>query len=148
MKNIEALIFTDLHLNDINKEDCLSFIDKVLDYAKINKVPRIIFMGDMVDVRRGPSSVSLLSIQKIFEKISVNFKDKFDYIPGNHDKFIEDSEDSYLELFTHYCPNLHKKLEIISSEKYSYLFFTNDSAALIALEKEIEQSHKKNLMVC
>lgn len=31
--------------------------------------------------------------------------------------------------------------------KYSYLFFTNDGKALMALEEEIEQSHRRNSMI-
>ena len=123
-KNIEAILFTDLHLNDINKDICLSFIDRLLKYAEEKQVPQIIFMGDIIDVRRGPSSVSLLAIQKIFQKISEKFQYDFNYFPGNHDKFIEDSEDSYLELFTHYCPHLCRDIEYIQTEgKYDYIFF-------------------------
>lgn len=124
MKNIEALIFTDLHLNDINKDICLSFIDRLLKYAEEKQISQIIFMGDMIDVRRGPSSVSLLAIQEIFKKISEKFQYNFNYFPGNHDKFIEDSKDSYLELFIHYCPHLYKDIDYIQTKgKYDYVFF-------------------------
>lgn len=125
MKNIEALIFTDLHLNDINKDICLSFIDRLIQYVKEKDIPRIIFMGDMVDVRKGPSEVSLRAIQNIFYKFSVaNLEYKLEYFPGNHDKFIEDGESSYLELFVHYCPHLHRDIECFKTEgKYDYVFF-------------------------
>lgn len=124
MKNIEALIFTDLHLNDINKELCLSFIDKLIKYAKDKQVPYIIFMGDMVDVRRGPSEVSLNAIYNIFYKFSNSgLKDNLKYFPGNHDKFIEEGESSYLELFVHLCPHLYRNIEVIEGKNYNYLFF-------------------------
>lgn len=128
MKNIEALIFTDLHLNDINKDNCLSFIDNIIKYVndlkKKQKDIRIIFLGDMVDVRKGPSETSLNAIYNIFSKFANNdLKFQLEYFPGNHDKFIEDGESSYLELFSHLCPNLYRNISLVKGIKYNYLFF-------------------------
>lgn len=124
-KNIEALLFTDLHLNDVNKETCLSFIDKLIQYVKEKDIPRIIFIGDMVDVRKGPSETSLSAIYNIFQKFSdAGLEYKLEYIPGNHDKFIEDGQSSYLELFVHLCPHLHRDIEYYQTDgKYDYAFF-------------------------
>lgn len=129
-KNIEAILFTDLHLNDVNKDICLSFIDRLIKYG-CNKFkdkkdhPKFFFLGDMVDVRKGPSEVSLSAIYNIFRKFSdAGLEYDLDYIPGNHDKFIEDGESSYLELFVHLCPHLYRDIEYVETEgKYDYVFF-------------------------
>lgn len=63
---------------------------------------------------------------------------------NDYDNKIKD----YLQKSLIYLKTSFPKADEELFVKYSYLFFTNDSAALIALEKEIEQSHKKNLMVC
>ena len=102
MKNIEALIFTDLHLNDISKDVCISFINKLINYVKEKDIPYIIFMGDLVDIRQGPTETSLSAISNIFLRIkNANLEKIFYFFPGNHDKYIEDGESSYLELFTY-----------------------------------------------
>lgn len=145
MKNIEALIFTDLHLNDLNKDICLSFIDRVIEYIKDKQIPYIVCMGDIVDVRRGPSEVSLRAISNIFQKIyNAKLSNNFYYFPGNHDKFIEDGESSYLELFIHFCPNLYRNVTIVSSSKYNYCFFPYFEGKYLEIALENLQNLKLN----
>ena len=119
-KNIEALIFTDLHLNAINKDICLNFFDKLISFAKEKNIENIFFLGDFTDNRKGLDLITISTILSIFKKIKESNLE-FYLIPGNHDKFIVSNEESYLEIckYNHLFENIYLK----SIGSFDYIFF-------------------------
>lgn len=104
-KKIEALLFTDLHINDLNINICNSFLNHLCNYIEKNEVPKIFFLGDFFDNRKGLSDVVLTFGIEFMEKLS-QFSIPIYMIPGNHDKFIEDSYGSYLKIFPYIKDNI------------------------------------------
>lgn len=119
MKKEVAYLFTDLHLNLLNKDICLDFINFFSSQIKKN-IP-IFFLGDFFDSRSGQSEPVSTTAKQIFKILNKN--NKVYYIDGNHDKYIETSFNSYLTTFTPEIINLFSKVSFIKNEKYEYFFF-------------------------
>lgn len=126
MKN---LIFTDLHIADTNIDICKEFLNSLLKYLKENNdIKNIFFLGDLYDYKKGPSEIvltySLLFINKLLENTNQHIH--IYLIPGNHDKYIADGLESYLNILIALDKKrLHilKDLYLLEEQKYNYLFF-------------------------
>ena len=125
MKN---LIFTDLHIADTNIDTCKEFLSSLLKYLKENSIENIFFLGDLYDYKKGPSEVvltySLLFINELLKNTNPN--QHIYLIPGNHDKYIADGLESYLNILIALDKKrLHilKDLFILKGQKCNYLFF-------------------------
>lgn len=120
-KDIVALMFTDLHLNAMNKDICLKFFDKLISFAKEKNVDDIFFLGDFTDNRKGLDLITIQTVLLIFEKIKKSNID-FYLIPGNHDKFIVSNEESYLDIckYDHLFKNICR-INFINN--FDYVFF-------------------------
>lgn len=125
---MKSLIFTDLHIADTNIDICKEFLISLLKYLKENSIENIFFLGDLYDYKKGPSEVvltySLLFINELLKNTNPN--QHIYLIPGNHDKYIADGLESYLNILIALDKKrLHilKDLFILKGQKYNYLFF-------------------------
>ena len=119
-KSIEALMFTDLHLNAMNKDICVDFFNKLMLFAKQKDVKNIFFLGDFTDNRKGldePTITTTLNLFKIIKESNINIY----LIPGNHDKFVVSGESSYLDICKYNY--LFKNVGICSVGNFDYAFF-------------------------
>ena len=97
---MKSLLFTDLHLSDINISICNDFIDTIINYFRENKdIHNLFFLGDFFDNRKGLSQDVLLTSKKIINRLKEIPKLNIIFIPGNHDKYNPLLKDSYLEIF-------------------------------------------------
>lgn len=124
MKNlpIESFLFTDLHLNSFNKEICLDFIQFLKSHVLKKKPPLLIFIGDFFDFRKGLDEPTLSIAKLIFKEINSWGIPNY-WIPGNHDKFIQIYERSYLDVYEEYTTNVFKKVSHLTINDINYFFF-------------------------
>ena len=113
MKKPIAIIFNDVHLKSGNEDAVLSSIRHMIEVANEKKIKRFIFAGDLFDSRSFQRLKVLNTFDTILSETSVAGIE-MDYIPGNHDKSIYSSYDSFLDVYYHY-PNftLHRDISDI-----------------------------------
>lgn len=123
-KEVLAYIFTDLHLNDVNKEVCIKFIDKMIEGFKKDNPTFIIFVGDLYDIRAGLTDVTLKYGKEIFKKIKNLGRHNY-WVVGNHDKFIQTSENNYLKVYEEFTTEVYSEVGGFSIPDWnkSFLFF-------------------------
>lgn len=110
MKKPVAIIFNDTHLKTGNEVDIELSVDHMLEYAVENSIDTLIFAGDLFDSRSFQRQELLLTLGRILKK--VHEKNLLLYMfPGNHDKTVYSSFDSFLEPYKHY-PNVIFNREI------------------------------------
>jgi len=141
MKKPIAIIFNDAHLKPGNEEAVLSSVKHMIEVANEKGIKKFIFAGDLFDSRSFQRQSILLTLSKILRLFSLNGIESY-FIPGNHDKTIYASHDSFLDIFEHY-PNFNSytSLSIIDIEGVSITmlpFFSDDM--LIPMLKEAEPS--------
>jgi exonuclease SbcD len=112
MKKQIALFCNDLHLKEDNIEQIKLNIKELIDYSVKNNTNRIFLAGDIFDSRISQR-----------QKVLNSFLDCLDYcrekkktiiaIPGNHDKTIYESEDSFLDPYKE-----HPSLRLIKNYEY------------------------------
>jgi exonuclease SbcD len=129
MKKPVAIIFNDVHLKTGNEKDVEEAFDYMIQYAKENKITNLIFAGDLFDSRSFQRQEVLQTLDRMLIKIH-EAKLWLDWFPGNHDKTIYASYDSFLDVYKHY-PNTRFHREIsdieIGSLKITLLpFFSDD----------------------
>ena len=122
MKKEVGILFTDLHLNDLNGEICLSFIEKLKDYIIKNNSKNLFFLGDFFDTRKGLSEPTL-RIAKVIFKILRGTGINIYFLSGNHDKYNQNSLYSYLDTFKRYTTFLAREIEVISDSDIDYFLF-------------------------
>lgn len=120
-----SLLFTDLHLNSYNKDICIKFIDNLISSIKIHKVNNIVFLGDFFDYRKGQDEPTLTCADIIFNKLN-SISIPIYMISGNHDKFIQNSRNSYLNHYNNIYAKIYiydsiKKIKI--NDSINYFFF-------------------------
>jgi exonuclease SbcD len=123
MKN---LIFTDLHIADTNINICNEFLSSLLKYLKENNIENIFFLGDLYDYKKGPSEVVLTYSLLFINELLKNTNQHIYLIPGNHDKYIADGLESYLNILIALDKKrLHilKDLFVLEGQEYDYVFF-------------------------
>ncbi|QIG64928.1 hypothetical protein SJC03_254 [Bacteroides phage SJC03] len=144
-KNILAFLFTDLHLNVLNKEVCLDFINFLIENIKEKKPNSLFFLGDFYDVRKGAEEPTLNISKQIFKKIQeLNIPNV--WIPGNHDKYIQTYEYSYLDVYEEYTTRVVKTVDWITNSHIGYYFFPYFEGKMFEeqLNKLIEISSKQS----
>lgn len=112
-----AVVLTDTHLKTDNLDLVFDIFKQAFEIALELKVDYVMHGGDFFTNRVGQSLQTLLMMRKIlniFKGTSVTLVG----ISGNHDKTAQDSEDSYLDIFSDY-PNfkLIRNYEIIKIGK-------------------------------
>lgn len=123
---MKDLIFTDLHIADTNINICKKFLSSLLKYLKENNIENIFFLGDLYDYRKGPSEVVLTYSLSFINELLKNTNQHIYLIPGNHDKYIADGLESYLNILIALDKKrLHilKDLSVLEGQKYDYVFF-------------------------
>ena len=101
MKEPIAIIFNDAHLKTGNEQDVIKSVKHMLKYAKQQSITDLIFAGDLFDSR----SFQRQSVLQAFDEILriINKAGCTLYIfPGNHDKTVYASYDSFLDVYRHY----------------------------------------------
>ena len=101
MKKPLCIIFNDVHLKTGNEEAVLEAFNYMVTYANIEGIKRFIFAGDLFDSRSFQRLKVLNTFDEMLETLSSNGM-TVDIIPGNHDKSVYKSYDSFLDVFTHY----------------------------------------------
>ena len=129
MKKPIAIIFNDVHLKSGNENAVLKSIRHMIEVAKEKNIKRFIFAGDLFDSR----SFQRLKVLNTFDTILSETSEagiEMDYIPGNHDKSIYVSYDSFLDVYYHYPNfNLHRDISDITIDGIDITllpFFSDD----------------------
>jgi len=137
MKQPLAIIFNDCHLKTGNEQDILDAFDYMLEYARQNIIERVIFAGDLFDSRTFQRQKVLLTLDTMLSKLS-ELNIESDWIPGNHDKSLYNSFDSFLDVFSHH-PNvtLHRSISdiYIDGVEITLLPFFSDDMLIPMLEE-------------
>jgi len=139
MKDKLAIIFNDAHLKTGNEQDVIHSVRHMIKYAVKNEVSDLIFAGDLFDSR----SFQRQSVLQAFDEILrlINKAGLTLYIfPGNHDKTVYASYDSFLDVYRHY-PNVvfNRELSVIKLDQVTITllpFFSDDM--LIPMLEEAE----------
>ena len=139
MKDKLAIIFNDAHLKTGNEQDIIHSVRHMIKYAVKNEVSDLIFAGDLFDSR----SFQRQSVLQAFDEILrlINKAGLTLYIfPGNHDKTVYASYDSFLDVYRHY-PNVvfNRELSVIKLDQVTITllpFFSDDM--LIPMLEEAE----------
>lgn len=137
MKKPLFIIFNDSHLKTGNEKEVENAFNYMVDYAVENKIERLIFAGDMFDSRSFQRQECLQTLRRMLKRI--DSKGLFlDWFPGNHDKTIYASYDSFLDTYEHYpSTRFHRKLSVIEIEgvSISLLPFFSDDMLIPMLEE-------------
>ena len=104
MKKKIAIIFNDVHLKTGNEKDILNAFKDMVDYAVKNDISNLIFAGDLFDSRSYQRQELLLTFDKMLHLLQ-DYDLTLYMFPGNHDKTVYKSYDSFLEPYKHY-PNV------------------------------------------
>ena len=109
------IIWNDVHLKPGNEEAVLKAFYYMLETAEEKGISHLIFAGDLFDSR---TSQRQKVLQTLDEMLNAIYQRGFylDWFPGNHDKTLYASYDSFLDVYKHY-PNctLHTKMTDISA---------------------------------
>lgn len=105
-----AAIFTDIHFglksnSFLHNEDCLNFVDWVIETAKARDCDTCIMMGDWHNNRASINIVTLNYSLKALEKLGKAF-DRVLFIPGNHDLYYRDKRDVQSAEWAKHIPNI------------------------------------------
>jgi len=113
MRKPIAIIFNDAHLKTGNEDDVIKSIKHLLKYANSEGIENLIFAGDLFDSR----AFQRQSVLQAFDDILIMIQKAgctLYIFPGNHDKTIYSSYDSFLDVYRHY-PNVvfNRELSVI-----------------------------------
>lgn len=137
MKEKLAIIFNDAHLKTGNEQDVINSCLHMIEYATSNNIKNLIFAGDLFDSRSFQRQAVLQAFDFILNEIEK--ADLTLYLfPGNHDKTLYESYDSFLDIYKHY-PNVefNRELKVINLDGVSItlLPFFSDNMLIPMLEK-------------
>ena len=101
-------VWNDVHLKTGNEDQILRAFKFMIQKLNDNGITRTIFAGDLFDSR----TFQRLKVLNTFDKMLALANENgihIDCIPGNHDKTLYSSYDSFLDIYSHY-PNftLHR----------------------------------------
>lgn len=136
-----TIMSNDWHISPSTIETVTSVIMQKIDLCKKLGVKQVIVGGDIFQSRQSQP----LSVLKCFENILDEFNKegiKVNAIPGNHDKTNYDSQDSFLDSFTHHpSMRLVKQGVILDMKgvKIRMIPFISDNIFISALNKSFEQ---------
>lgn len=129
MKKPIKVIWNDVHLKTGNEDQILRAVRFMISWCIKNNVSRTIFAGDLFDSRTFQRLKVLKTFDTILDELqSANIT--VDIIPGNHDKTVYASYDSFLEQYRyHPGVNYYKGITELEVDgvKFTYLpFFSDD----------------------
>lgn len=129
MKKPIAIIFNDAHLKTGNEQEVIQSIKHLLKYASVEGITDLIFAGDLFDSRAFQRQSVLQAFDEILRMIQ-EAKCTLYIFPGNHDKTIYASFDSFLDVYRHH-PSVvfNRELSIIELDGISITllpFFADD----------------------
>jgi len=131
MKKALSVIANDLHIKPDNIDSIKDLIEQMIKLAKKEKAEFLCFLGDIFQDRQAQP----LSVLKCFEEVleMINSSGLWVYIiPGNHDKTNYESNNSFLDAFSHNPSNhLFREYGIISDDDsnlhlHFLPFYSND----------------------
>ena len=96
-----AIIFNDAHLKTGNEAEVIHSVKHMLKYAKKENITNLIFAGDLFDSRSFQRQSVLHAFDEILELINKAGCTLYIF-PGNHDKTVYASYDSFLDVYRHY----------------------------------------------
>lgn len=137
MKKPIAIIFNDAHLKTGNEQNVITSVDHMLDYACDNDIRNIIFAGDLFDSRSFQRQDVLQAFDIILNNIH-RAKCTLYLFPGNHDKTVYSSEDSFLDVFRHHpCVKFNRTIKDIEIDgvKITLLPFFSDEVLIPIIEE-------------
>jgi DNA repair exonuclease SbcCD nuclease subunit len=123
-------------LQNGNEDAVLSSVKHMIQVANERDIKRILFAGDLFHSRSFQRQSILLTLDKILNLFNENGI-WADFIPGNHDKTIYASHDSFLDTFRHYPKfKLHSKMTVIAIDdvEITMLPFFSDDMLIPMLE--------------
>lgn len=139
MKKPLAIIFNDAHLKTGNEQDVIKSVKHLLKYAKSEKITKLIFAGDLFDSRSFQRQSVLQALDEILEMIHKAGCTLYIF-PGNHDKTVYASFDSFLDVYRYYpCVKFNRTIENIEIDGVTITllpFFSDDM--LIPMLEESE----------
>lgn len=119
MKKVLSIIFNDVHLKNGNEDEVYKSTIHMVDYAVENKIKNIIFAGDLFDSRTFQRQKVLHTLDKMLDLFHANGLTLY-LFPGNHDKTIYSSADSFLDIYRHHpCVKFNRELKRINIEGIS-----------------------------
>lgn len=153
MRRPIAVVLTDTHKNKNNLDLVYSIFEQAVELAVDLGVKDIIHGGDFFTNRIGQNLQTLIYMKKILDLVKYN-RLRLHAIPGNHDKTDQDSEESYLDIFSnHPAMILHRNYacEDIGGLNVSFLGYFEDSYSerLSSLKKEskLKSKSKKKVLI-
>lgn len=134
-----AIIFNDTHLKPENEIGVLESVNHLVRYAVKTGIDKLIFAGDLFDSRSFQRQSVLHTLDKALRTINEAGLTLY-IIPGNHDKTLYNSEDSFLDIYRFY-PGVKfyksiSKIQIDGIDITLLPFFSDD--ILVPLLKEAE----------
>jgi len=132
-----SIIFNDAHLKTGNEADVVHSVKHMLKYAKKEGITNLIFAGDLFDSRSFQRQSVLQAFDEILDLINKAGCTLYIF-PGNHDKTVYASYDSFLDVYRHY-PNVvfNREISVIELEgiKITLLPFFSDDMLIPMLEE-------------
>jgi exonuclease SbcD len=137
LKSILAIIFNDAHIQAGNEDETYESIKYMVEYALKNNIKNLIFAGDLFHSRTMQRQDSLLLVDKILNLFHVNGLTLYIF-PGNHDKTVYESFNSFLDVYKHYPSvefNRELKNIVIDDVSIDLLPFFSDNMLIPMLEE-------------
>ena len=106
----KSIVFTDIHFglksnSLLHNQDCLAFVDWLIETAKANNCDTGMFLGDWHHHRASINLQTLNFSLQALERLSQNFS-QFFFIPGNHDLYYRDKRDIHGAAWARHIPNI------------------------------------------
>jgi exonuclease SbcD len=111
MKKVLSIIFNDVHLKTGNEDEVYGSTKFMVDYAINNGIKNLIFAGDLFDSRTQQRLKVLQTFDKMLDLFHANGLRLY-LFPGNHDKTLYTSADSFLDTYKHHpCVEFNRELK-------------------------------------
>ena len=132
-----AIIWNDVHLKTGNEDAVLEAFKYMVEYAKANGISKTIFAGDLFDSR----TFQRLKVLDTFDQM-LEILDKenmtVDLVPGNHDKTLYGSVDSFLKYYRYHSSVRYfdrPAVQVIDGISLTYIPFFSDDKLIPMLEE-------------
>jgi hypothetical protein len=106
----KAIVFTDIHFglksnSMVHNQDCLAFVEWIIETAKQHDCDTGLFLGDWHHHRASINLQTLNFSLQALERLSRHFS-QFFFIPGNHDLYYRDRRDIHSAAWARHIPNI------------------------------------------
>jgi len=101
MKEVAAVIFNDIHLGTGNEDASYNSVKHMADYMEKNNLKVAIFAGDWFHSRSFQRQEVLISTLRMLNYLQMKGI-TVHMFPGNHDKTLYGSQDSFLDIIKHH----------------------------------------------